>query len=61
MPGFVAVYWVASPADAGVATVIFDSEEAATGFASFLPSAPAEAGVTLDRERIEVGRVMAHT
>ncbi len=61
MPGFVAVYWVASTAGAGVATVTVDSEGAATGFAGFLPSAPAEAGVTLDRERIEVGQVMAHT
>ncbi|MGA9774512.1 MAG: hypothetical protein WBU92_01175 [Candidatus Dormiibacterota bacterium] len=60
MPGFVAGYWVPSAADAGVATVIFDSEEAAKGFASFLQSAPAEPGVALDRESIEVGQVMAH-
>jgi hypothetical protein len=60
MPGFVAGYWVASSADAGVAAVMFDSEEAAKGFASFLQSAPAAPGVTLDRESIEVGQVMAH-
>ena len=60
MPGFVAGYWVGTSADAGVAAVMFDSEEAAQGFASFLRGAPAVPGVTLDRESIEVGQVMAH-
>ena len=61
MPGFAAGYWVARSADAGIAMVMFDSEEAAQGFADFLKSAPDEAGVTLDRENIEVGQGLAHS
>jgi len=51
---------VAGPADQGLALVTFDSEEAAQGLADFLKSAPEEAGVTLDREGIWVGEVLAH-
>ena len=60
MPGFVAGYWVVISPDTGVAAVMFDSEEAARGFARSLPSAPTAHGVTLDRDSIEVGQVMAH-
>ena|GEM_PF-5513978 len=58
-PGFVAGYWVVISADTGVAAVLFDSEEAAKGFASFLATAPIAHGVTLDPGSIEVGQVMA--
>jgi len=60
LPGFVAGYWVARSADQGLALIVFDSEEAAQGFANFLKSVPDAAGVTLDRESIVVGEVMAH-
>ena len=60
LPGFAAGYWVAGPADEGVSLIMFDSEEAALGFADLLKSAPAEAGVTLYREDVWVGEVVAH-
>ncbi len=60
MPGFVAGYWVARSTDQGLAVIVFDSEEAAQGFADFLKSAPDSPGVTLDRESIVVGEVLAH-
>jgi heme-degrading monooxygenase HmoA len=56
LPGFVAGYWVARTADQGVAVVVFDSEEAAQGFANFLKSAPDAPGTTLNRD---VGQVLA--
>jgi hypothetical protein len=60
MPGFAAGYWVARSADTGIAMVMFKSEEAAQGFADFLKGAPDAAGVTLDRDHIDVGQVLAH-
>jgi hypothetical protein len=60
MPGFTAGYWVARSPDTGIAMVMFDSEEAAQGFANFLKSTPDAGGVTLDRENITVGQVFAH-
>jgi hypothetical protein len=51
---------VAGPADQGLALILFDSEEAAQGFANFLKSAPDWPGVTLDRESIVVGEVLEH-
>jgi hypothetical protein len=60
LPGFVAGYWMARSADQGLGVVVFDSEQAARGFADFLKSAPDGYGVTLDRESIGVAEVMAH-
>ena len=60
LPGFVAGYWVARSANKGLALIMFDSREAAQGFADFLKTAPDEGGVTLDRDSIEVAEVMAH-
>jgi hypothetical protein len=60
LPGFVAGYWVSRSADAGIAMVIFDSEEAAEELARFLESAPDAAGMTLDRQQIDVGPVWKH-
>jgi hypothetical protein len=60
MPGFAAGYWVARSADEGIAMVMFDSEDAAQAFADFLKNAPDQPGVTLHRENIAVGRVLAH-
>lgn len=60
LPGFVAGYWVAQSANQGLALIVFDSEEAANGFADFLKMAPDDAGVTLDRESIGVGQVLAN-
>ena len=59
LPGFVAGTWVARAADQGLALVVFDSEEAAQGFADFLKTATDSPGVTLDRKSINVGKVMA--
>jgi len=59
LPGFVAGYWVARSANQGLAMIVFDSEEAAGGFADFLKNAPDSPGVTLDRESIGVGEVLA--
>jgi len=60
LPGFVAGYWVALTADQGLALIVFDSEEAALGFADFLKNVPTSAGVMLNRESIGVGQVLAH-
>jgi hypothetical protein len=60
LPGFVAGYWVARSADQGLALIMFNSEEAAQGFADFLKTVPDSPGVTLDRESIGVGEVVAH-
>jgi len=60
LPGFVAGYWVAGPADQALAVILFESEEAAQGFANFLKSASDPPGATLDRESIVVGEVLAH-
>lgn len=60
LPGFVAGYWVALSANQGAALIVFDSEEAAQGFADFLKTVPDSPGVTLDRESIGVAEVMAH-
>jgi hypothetical protein len=60
LPGFVAGYWMARSADQGLALIVFDSEEAAQGFADFLKSTPDAPGVTLDRESIGVAEVLAH-
>lgn len=60
MPGFVAGYWVVHSADQGISLIMFDSEEAAQGFANFLKTAPDLPGVMLDRENIVVGEVLAH-
>jgi hypothetical protein len=59
-PGFAGGYWAASSSDTGIAIVVFDSEEIAQGFASMLKGAPDAPGVTLDRESITVGQVLAH-
>jgi hypothetical protein len=40
---------------------MFESQEAAQSFADFLKTVPDAPGVTLDRENIAVGEVMAHT
>ncbi|HET9015420.1 MAG TPA: hypothetical protein VFN57_07480 [Thermomicrobiaceae bacterium] len=56
MPGFVGGYWVAYPGNRGTSMIVFDSEEAARGFVSFVESHAAD-GVAPDR--IEVGRVLA--
>jgi hypothetical protein len=60
LPGFVAGYWVVQSANQGLAIIVFDSEEAAKGFAEFLRSAPDTGGVTLNRESIGVGQVLAN-
>ncbi len=60
LPGFTAGYWLAGPADQGLSLIMFDSREAAQDFADFLKNAPEEAGVTLDREGIWIGEVLAH-
>jgi hypothetical protein len=60
LPGFVAGYWMVRSADQGLAVVVFDSQEAAQGFAGFLKTAPDEAGVRLDRDSIVVAEVLAH-
>jgi hypothetical protein len=60
LPGFVAGYWMARSADQGLAVVVFDSEEAAQGFADFLKTAPDEGGVRLDRDSIVVAEILAH-
>jgi hypothetical protein len=60
LPGFVAGYWVARSANQGLALIVFDSKEAARGFADSLKSAPDEGGVTLDRESIQAADVLAH-
>ena len=60
LPGFVAGDWIARSADQGLAVVVFDSEEAAQGFADSLKTTPEAPGVTLDRESIGVGEVLAH-
>jgi hypothetical protein len=60
LPGFVAGYWVARSANQGLALIMFDSEEAAQGFVDFLMTVPDSPGVTLDRESIGVGEVLAH-
>jgi hypothetical protein len=60
LPGFVAGYWMARSADQGLAVVVFDSQQAAQGFADFLKTAPDEGGVTLDRDSIVVAEVLAH-
>jgi hypothetical protein len=60
LPGFVAGYWVAQSANQGLAIIVFDSEEAAKGFAEFLRNAPDAGGVTLNRESIGVGQVLAN-
>jgi hypothetical protein len=60
LPGFVAGYWVAQSANQGLAIIVFDSEEAAKGFAEFLRSAPDAGGVRLNRESIGVGQVLAN-
>jgi hypothetical protein len=60
LPGFVAGYWVTRSADQGLALIVFDSEEAAQGFADFLRTVPDSPGVTLDRESIGVCEVLAH-
>jgi hypothetical protein len=54
-PGFVAGYWVQLENDKGTSIAVFESEEAARGFASGIqpPSA-----VTLDS--VQVGEVVAH-
>ncbi|HUZ02883.1 MAG TPA: hypothetical protein VMU89_21285 [Thermomicrobiaceae bacterium] len=57
LPGFVSGYWVALPGNRGISTIVFDSGEAAQGFARFVQSHTAD-GVALDR--VEVGRVLAH-
>ena len=59
LPGFVAGYWVARTANEGVALVMFESEEAAQGFANFLKTAPDEPDTTLNRDSIDVGQVLA--
>jgi len=38
---------------------MFDSEEAAQGFAKFLKTAPGAPGTTLNRDNIDVGQVLA--
>jgi len=60
LPGFVAGYWVARSANQGLALIVFDTEQAAQSFADFLKTVPDAAGVTLDRESIGVGEVLAH-
>jgi hypothetical protein len=60
LPGFAAGYWVARSANQGLALILFDSEEAAQGFADLLKTVPDSPGVTLDRESIGVGEVLAH-
>jgi hypothetical protein len=60
LPGFVAGYWVVQSANQGLAIIVFDSEEAAKGFAEFLRSAPDAEGVTLNRASIGVGQVLAN-
>jgi hypothetical protein len=60
LPGFVAGYWIARSADQGLAVIVFDSQEAAQGFADFLKTAPDGGGVTLDRDSIVVAEVLAH-
>ena len=60
LPGFVAGYWMARSADQGLAVIVFDSEEAAQGFADFLKTVPDAPGVTLDRDSIVVAEVLAH-
>lgn len=60
LPGFVAGYWVARSAEQGLALIVFDSEEAAQGFADFLKTIPDGRGVTLDRGSIVVAEVLAH-
>ena len=55
-PGFVAGYWVRlEGGDRGRATVVFDSEDAASGARDMIQPAP---GVTL--ESVEVGEVVAN-
>jgi hypothetical protein len=60
MPGFYAGFWIGRASDAGIATVMFESEDAAQDFARFLRSVPDAPGVKLDREHIDVSRVLAH-
>ena len=60
MPGFAIDYWAAQSADTGTSMIMFDSEEAAQGFASSLKGGPGAQGVTLDRESITVGQVFAY-
>jgi hypothetical protein len=60
LPGFVTGYWSERSDSQGLAFIVFDSREAAQGFADFLKAAPDAAGVTPDRESIEVCEVLAH-
>lgn len=55
-PGFVTGYWTRKD-DSGLAMVVFESEEAATGMSERVPSLLPEA-VTL--ENIEVREVVVH-
>ena len=59
-PNFVGGYWIEGPPDTGVAVVMFDSEQAARGFAQMLRGAPDSPGVTLDRDSIHVGQVIKY-
>ncbi|HUY06929.1 MAG TPA: hypothetical protein VMU99_06695 [Acidimicrobiales bacterium] len=61
LPGFVAGYWVERSANQGLALIMFESKEAAQGFADFLKSVPDSPGVTMDRESIDVCEVFAHS
>jgi hypothetical protein len=60
LPGFVAGYWVARPANQGLALIMFDSNEAAESFADFLKTAPDARGAMIHRDSIEVAEILAH-
>jgi hypothetical protein len=60
LPGFVAGYWTEHSDNQGLALIVFDSREAAQGFADFLKAAPDAPGVTPNRESIGVCEVLAH-
>jgi len=56
-PGFVAGYWSRKD-DSGMATIVFESEDAANAVSERIPSMAPEDVVTLDR--VEVREVIAH-
>ncbi len=60
LPGFVGGYWLARSENQGLAVIVFDSQEAAQGYADFLKTMPEGGGIVLDRDSIGVCPVLAH-
>ncbi len=60
LPGFVSGYWVAHGDNQCLAVIVFETADAAQGYADFLKGMADPPGVTLQRESIGVCEVLAH-